>query len=238
MQLIATLSFLSLAALSSAQCPDPTASVTIEWPDDLYRSLEIMVSSVDSNGDTTTYVGVECPGNPYSNTIAVGPRTFSYERSGCGEGCTMIDRCVPVGGSGMDCTLQGAGPDLTTRYGPEDIYTVTMAVVSSGAENTALPTQTGPPYVGCPNAWQQCDDTPWCCPTTASICTTAPNSHEACASVHNEEFPGPALPYYSTMGPPPGGSEGPDSTDGAGPFAAQPTHLLLGGLAGVGLALL
>jgi hypothetical protein len=48
------------------------------------------------------------------------------------------------------------------------------------------------------------------------------------------------------MGPPPGDegvdddelSEPSGSEDGAGVFAAQPTHLLVGGLAGLGLALL
>jgi hypothetical protein len=47
------------------------------------------------------------------------------------------------------------------------------------------------------------------------------------------------------MGSPPGdededddSSEPSGSEDGAGVFAAQPTHLLVGGLAGLGLALL
>lgn len=57
----------------------------------------------------------------------------------------------------------------------------------------------------------------------------------------NEEFPGPALPYIDstvTAGPDVGnGVDSPGTEDGAGVFAAQPTGLLLGGLAGLGLAL-
>ncbi|KAL2821165.1 hypothetical protein BJX63DRAFT_427840 [Aspergillus granulosus] len=239
--------FPALFILASAQCPEPTTTVAIEWPDDLYARREIMVSVVASNGAITTYEGVDCPGNPHGMTIAAGPQTFSFNRLGSSqEGHILIDECVPLGSS-MECTIIQQGPLDTTStivYSDDEIYTVSMAVVESGAENTVLPTVTGPPYLGCPEEWQQCGDEPWCCPTTATICTTAPNSHEACASVHNEEFPGPAIPYYSTMGPPPGSggsheeSEPTGSEDGAGPFAAQPTHLLVGGLAGLGLALL
>ncbi|KAL6236308.1 hypothetical protein BDW75DRAFT_250219 [Aspergillus navahoensis] len=195
-----------LFVLASAQCPEPTTTLAIEWPDDLYARREIMVSAYDN-------------------------RPFSFNRHGSSqEGHILIDECVPLGSS-MECTLIQQGPLDTTG-------------TTSGAGNTVLPSVTGPPYLGCPEEWQQCGDEPWCCPTTATICTTAPNSHEACASVHNEEFPGPAIPYYSTMGPPSGSgdsreeSEPTGSEDGAGPFAAQPTHLLVGGLAGLGLALL
>ncbi|KAL4932007.1 uncharacterized protein BDV17DRAFT_279716 [Aspergillus undulatus] len=232
-------------AITVAQCPEPTETVTIEWPDDLYARRQIIVSSIDSDGDTTTYEGVDCPGNPHRLTIAFGPQTFSFNRVGSNqEGHTLIDECQPEG-SGMDCTISvlGVAPTTyTTSYGSDDIYTVSMAVVSSGAENTVLPTMTAPPYFGCPNAWQQCGEEPWCCPTTAAICTTAPNNHEACASVSNEEFPQPALPYITTPQIDPDSSEptdtndNPDSEDGAAHFAAQPTHLLLGGLAGLGLA--
>ncbi|KAL2818765.1 hypothetical protein BDW59DRAFT_165304 [Aspergillus cavernicola] len=171
--------------------------------------------------------------------MVIGPRTFSWVRPGGGADHTLIDECMPLGGSGMQCTIREVGgmdTTLTTTYAGEEIYTVTMGVVSPGAENTAMPTITEQPYLGCPNAWQQCGGEPWCCPETATICTTALNSHEACASVLNEELPQPAIPYFSTMGPPPGATT--DSKDGAGPFAAQPTHFLMGALAGLGLALL
>ncbi|KAL4915977.1 hypothetical protein BDW62DRAFT_203131 [Aspergillus aurantiobrunneus] len=234
----------ALLTFSSAQCPEPTETVIIDWPGDLYARRQILVSSIDSNEDTTTYVGVDCPGNPRSMTIAFGPQTFSFNRLGSSqEGHTLIDECVPVG-SGMQCTIAHQGPidsTQTTSYGSDEIYSVSMAVVSSGAENTALPTVTELPYIGCPNAWQQCGDQLWCCPATATICTTAPNLHEACASVDNENFPEPALPYISEMTPPPESGEtedSPGSEDAAGFFAVQPTHLLVGGLAGLGFALL
>lgn len=50
---------------------------------------------------------------------------------------------------------------ITTAYGSDEIYTVSIAVVSSGDSNTAQPTLTAPPYVGCPDTWQQCGDEPW-----------------------------------------------------------------------------
>ncbi|BCS27103.1 uncharacterized protein APUU_60151A [Aspergillus puulaauensis] len=236
---IPVLLLLSVLPLSTAQCPNPTETLAVEWPDSLYRNLEILVSEIDSSSDITTYEAVSCPGNP-GMTLAFGPRTFSLQRAGSNQaGHSLIDECQPLG-SGMTCThLEEGGMEntITTTYGSDEIYTVSIAVVSSGDSNTAPPTLTAPPYVGCPDTWQQCGDEPWCCPTTATICTTAPNSHEACASVANEEFPGPALPYIaSTMTAGPVGDGG-GSEDGAGLFAAQPTGLLLGGLAGLGFAL-
>ncbi|KAL4936393.1 hypothetical protein BDV06DRAFT_216708 [Aspergillus oleicola] len=239
------LSLLSILTLAIAQCPEPTETIAIEWPDDLYARREILVSSIDSNDDTTTYVGVDCPGNPHRMTIAFGPQTFSFNRAGSNqEGHTLIDDCQPEG-SGMDCTIivQGVNPTTyTNSYGSDEIYTVTMAVVESGAGNTALPTVTAPPYVGCPEEWEQCGEDPWCCPNSASICTTAPNSFEACARVSNEEFPQPAIPFIATTRIDSDSSEPTDtgdsssSEDGAAHFAAQPTHLIIGGLAGLGLA--
>lgn len=269
---IPVLLLLSILPLSIAQCPTPTETLAVEWPDSLYRNLEILVSEIGSSSDITTYEAVSCPGNP-GMTLAFGPSTFSLQRAGSNQDeHSLIDECQPLG-SGMTCThLEEGGMEntITTTHGSDEIYTVSIAVVSSGDSNTALPTVTAPPYVGCPNAWQQCGDEPWyvfsslfrsiwyhwyhyvmlmvssrCCPTTATICTTAPNSHEACASVANEEFPGPALPYIDptmTAGPDGGngGSGSGDSAgseDGAALFAAQPTGLLLGGLAGLGFAL-
>ncbi|KAI9368485.1 hypothetical protein BJX61DRAFT_550407 [Aspergillus egyptiacus] len=207
---------------SLAQCPSPTASLTVSWPDSRWTHREILVSRVDSNpsDDTTTYHGVDCINNPHYLTIAFGPFTFSEEVPDSTKVCS-------IRGSSMDCTTTNHGlvqGTTTSSYDSDMIGTVTMAVVSSGAENPPPPLLTDPPYWGCPEDWLQCGDTPWCCPTSATICTTAPNFHEACASVPNEEFPGPALPYYATAA--------------AGPFAARPTHLLVGGLAGVGLVLL
>ncbi|KAL4790971.1 hypothetical protein BDV19DRAFT_381946 [Aspergillus venezuelensis] len=247
MQQTIIIHLLTLFTFASAQCPEPTETISIEWPDDLYARRQILVSSIESDDDTTTYVGVDCPGNPHSMTIAFGPQTFSFNRLGSSqEGHTLIDECQPEG-PGMDCTItvEGGNPTTyTTFYDSDEIYTVSMAVVESGAENTALPTMTAPPYIGCPEEWEQCGGDPWCCPNTASICTTAPNSHEACASVRNEDFPQPALPYIvltpvdTDAGQPTGtdGAERTDSEDAAGRFAAQPTHIILGGLAGLGMA--
>ncbi|KAL4862833.1 hypothetical protein BDV12DRAFT_190107 [Aspergillus spectabilis] len=161
-------------------------TLAIEWPDDLYARRGIM--------------GADCPNKLHDMTIAVGPETFSFKRSGS----------VPFASS-MKCTLIQQGPidgTRTTVYGEDEIHTVSMAVVESGAKNTVLLTQ--------------CGDDPWCCPTTATICTTATSSHEACESVHNEEFPDLLSPITRPWGL----------------LLALPTHLLVGGLAGLGLAFL
>ncbi|KAL3443929.1 hypothetical protein BJX65DRAFT_311406 [Aspergillus insuetus] len=242
--LLALLPLLPFLTITTAQCPSPTTTIAVAWPDDLYRSREILVSTIGATNEITTYVGVDCPNNPRSMTMEIGPGTFSWIRSG-GSGPPIIDDCEGDG-DGMLCVATwGPGTTTTITHTADEVYTVSMAVVESGAENTVLPTITGPPYVGCPNAWQRCGEDPWCCPETATICTIARNGHEACASVVNEALPGPAIPYYTPMGPPPGeeeededSSEPSGSEDGAGAFAAQPTHLLVGGLAGLGLALL
>lgn len=160
---IPALLLLSVLPLSTAQCPTPTETLAVEWPDSLYRNLEILVSEIDSSSDITTYVAVSCPGNP-GMTLAFGPRTFSLQRAGSNQaGHSLIDECQPLG-SGMTCThLEEGGMEntITTAYGSDEIYTVSIAVVSSGDSNTALPTLTAPPYVGCPDTWQQCGDEPW-----------------------------------------------------------------------------
>lgn len=161
---------LSVLTLSKAQCPTPTETLAVEWPNSLYRNIEILVSEIDSSSDITTYKAVSCDGNP-GMTLAFGPRTFSLQRAGSNQaGHSLIDECQPLN-SGMTCThLEEGGMEntITTTHGSDEMYTVSIAVVSSGDSNTALPTLTAPPYVGCPDTWQQCGKDPWYPPSPYS----------------------------------------------------------------------